>query len=585
MAASESSIDILDELDKYEKNRKADYSIWGYLYQFDLMFYDMLTDRKKDDLFNDYPKLEDSCDVITYEAEMIEDYCKKFIINDQKHVRLAQIKYNARSYKNFYKENSDALKTLYYVYLKAKIIDCEWFDLKCSLFYFNQNKNNHNNKDYSDEIKKELNIIIKKESKKLQDILDDESNIEIDEWVASTIDNEIIFNKLGKKDLSGRIQYLFYNLSNDEYLDDFIDNKLIIRKVEERQELINIIKQILEEDYAKLIRDDYSLSRDINKGDLLYSLGINFIINEWQSKKIKNDRKPIELPEIIEYIKSVNSTDISVDHIIEKTLVEYFEQLNKIIEDNIYEEEIEKDLEEEQVDNIIENYQVLLHELLKFMKYKMKEKKNRYSLFNTIAEDRFRNRAEYMEISPIDEYGLINQMKGLFIDFCRRTLKIMYWEKYIQKKEINLEKWFRLEDELWIFTKTDLKTKGILLPNANDDRVRDICRDIVYRMRKVNEKYSKPRVWYFKNIGKSKQYSHGVPYSLREKLRRGEMHYSLNISNIPDENVRNNIAGYNEDSFYIECMNCLKMESMLNHELIEHLFSERCVGCGIKKCR
>ena len=38
MTHSEVLTDILELLDEFEKNRKADYSIWGYLYQFDLMF-------------------------------------------------------------------------------------------------------------------------------------------------------------------------------------------------------------------------------------------------------------------------------------------------------------------------------------------------------------------------------------------------------------------------------------------------------------------------------------------------------------------------------------------------------------------
>ncbi|CEQ02930.1 Uncharacterised protein [[Clostridium] sordellii] len=587
MTESKILIDTLDMLDEFEKNRKADYSIWGYLYQFDLMFYDMLTDKDKSDLFNDYNKLSGKLDIITYEAEMIEDYCKEFTINDQKHVRLAQIKYNARSKTNFYKENKDALKTLYYIYLKAKILDCESFDLKCSLFYFNQNEKNNNSNDYSDKIREELETIINSEVKKLDDELNNkDSKIEPNEWVSTTIDNEILYNQLTSKDLSGRIQYLFYNLSNKEYLNDFIDNTLITKKVPERQDLIAMIKQKLEEEYSYLRSNDYSLSEEINKGDLLYSLGINFIINEWQSKKEKNERKPINLQQVLEYIHSMNSRDVLIDDIVEKILVEYFDELIYIIESDIYKDIYDDKFEEQQGNEIIDNFEILLHELLEFLRRILKERTARYSLFNTISNNRFKTREEYLQMSVIEEYAIINQMKDLFMDFCRRILKIMYWEKYIQNKSIDLDEWFRIDEELWIFKKKDLKIKTVLLPNVSDDRVKDICRDIVYRMRKVDNKYSKPRLWYFKSINENKGYSDRILYDLREiQGRGGMMHYTLNITKIADDNIRNNIVGNNDDYFYIECMDCLKMNSMSNYESIEHIFSERCVKCGIRKSR
>ncbi|MFR8972038.1 hypothetical protein [Romboutsia timonensis] len=583
MTHSEVLTDILELLDEFEKNRKADYSIWGYLYQFDLMFFDMLTDRKEKDLFNDYDNIKNEVDIITYEAEMVEDYCKKFISNNKEYIRLAQIKYNARSKSNFYKENKDALKTLYYMYLKSKVLDCELFDFKCSLFYYNENENNNNETNFSKEIKEELKSIIDKELEHLDKKLNDEENdINVDKCVAASLDSEIIYNSLESKNLAGRIQYLFYNIHSEAYLNDFVDNILIVKKVPERQSLIRDIKDILEKNYSYLRSDNYSLSRDINKGDLLYSLGINFIINEWQSKADKNDRKPINLEDIKNYIISTNNRDISIDDIVENLLIEYFNELSDQVVNMIYE------VEDENIDvnEMMDNLERLLKDLLVYFTRILKKKSNRYSFFNTISNNKFKTKEEYLQNSVIEEYGIINQMKDLFISFCLRTLKIMYWEKYINNNEIDLNTWFKVDDDLFIFKKNDLKIKAILLPNVDNDRVKYICREIVQRINKIDYTYSKPRLWYFKEIGESKGYSCRVPYKLQEKeLRKGKMHYSLDITKIPNENSKNNIVGYDDDYFYIECMDCLKMNDISNYEYIKYIFSERCVKCKYAKNR
>ncbi len=578
--------DTLSMLDKFEENRKADYSIWGYLYQFDLMFYDMLTDKAENDLFDDYDKLNGKVCNIIYEAEMVEDYCKEFILDNKLHIRLAQIKYNARSKSVFYKTNKDALKTLYYIYLKSLILDCEEFDFKCSLFYFNLNKDN-NEIDYSEKIKLELTDIVKKEIESLKKKLkEDEDKSNYNEWVAANIDDEIIYKELGSKDLDGRIQYLFYNYSSDYNIDNFINNILIVKKVPKREDLINDIKEVLERDYNDLIDDTYSLSQFINKGDMLYSLGVNFIINEWQSKKDKSERKPINLNEVKSYIQSINSNDISMENIVENLLVKFFEEILEFIYDQIFEDESENLNEED----MIIKFEKLSYDLLKYFKKILKLKSNRYALFNTISNNRFKTIDEYLGLSVIDEYTIINQMKDLFISFCVRILKIMYWEKYINNNEIRLTDWFKIDQELLIFRKKDLKIKTILLPNAYDDRVKSICKDTVHRINRINQivpHYSKPRVWYFKNINDNKKYSDRISYTLEEikKPNGKKMQYRLNIANIPDPKDRNNIVGCNDDYFYIECMDCLKMNEISNYEYIEYIFSERCVNCELKKNR
>ncbi|MCS4525683.1 hypothetical protein JTS98_02940 [Clostridium botulinum] len=118
----------LRELDKLEEKRKADYSIWGYLYQFDLAFYDMLCQYQGKDLF-------DKCNEIknpTYELETIEDYSKYYKNNDKNYLNLAQVKYSsgANEFTHW-----DVLLGLYYNYLYIKNNCNEDIIVNCSVFF------------------------------------------------------------------------------------------------------------------------------------------------------------------------------------------------------------------------------------------------------------------------------------------------------------------------------------------------------------------------------------------------------------------------------------------------------------------
>lgn len=580
--------DTLSMLDEFEDSRKADYSIWGYLYQFDLMFYDMLTDKRENDLFNDFENMSLDVENLIYEAEMIEDYCKQFKLNDKLYIRLAQIKYNARSKAFFYKYNEDALKTLYYMYLKSIILDCEEFDLKCALFYYNESSTS-NSVDYSKEIKSKLENLVEEEKTKLEkklkaneenneeeelkkDLKKDKVKIDVNEWIASSKDDDTIYSKLKGKNLDERIQYLFYNLSSQDHIDNFIKNILIVKKVPERQILIGEIKDILKE-YEYLLSDDYSLSDEIDKRDMLYSLGINFIINEWQSKKEKSERKPIKIEDIKRYIKSLNNSNISINEIINKILIEYFDELFELIEDQVeledeeYEDEIKICSEE-----IIRRFDELLYILLDYFKEVLKDKSNRYSFFNTISNSKFKTKEEYNELKPIEEYIEISQARESFIEFCYRLLKIMYWDKYINNNKIDLNQWFKFDDELFIFKRGNLESKSILLSRAEPSRAKTTYKNVKARINRAPKNYIKPKLWYFNKQGKKRGYNN-------------KKSYYINICNIDDNDKNCEIDKLNEDYFYIECMECLNINEINNHKETKHIFNERCVNCGSKKNR
>ncbi|NAS18707.1 hypothetical protein GND98_012715 [Clostridium butyricum] len=124
-------MDLLDsvvKLDNEEENRKADYSIWGFLYQFDLTLLDILKNNTENDIFEDGKKDADTI----YQIEVVEDYIKTYTINDKDYIRLAQVKYTSTS-NSFSKW--EVIVDLYYNYLKIKN-DCNAeIDYKCYILF------------------------------------------------------------------------------------------------------------------------------------------------------------------------------------------------------------------------------------------------------------------------------------------------------------------------------------------------------------------------------------------------------------------------------------------------------------------
>ncbi|HID0828255.1 TPA: hypothetical protein ACXDAW_002799, partial [Clostridium botulinum] len=264
----------LRELDKLEEKRKADYSIWGYLYQFDLAFYDMLCQYQGKDLF-------DKCNEIknpTYELETIEDYSKYYKNNDKNYLNLAQVKYSsgANEFTHW-----DVLLGLYYNYLYIKNNCNEDIIVNCSVFFSTPTRIDVS----KDDVTNNGVTIIKEHLKILDKIIIDIS--------------DGVINKLGNFDK--RIDYVYKKYHTEKHLKDFINNHLIIKWFEDKKDIkANIKKKLIE-----IFGDKFTTVDTEIKGDILYSLGINYVISEWQNKKKRKDIRIINIDSIVNYYNTV----------------------------------------------------------------------------------------------------------------------------------------------------------------------------------------------------------------------------------------------------------------------------------------
>ncbi|MCS4477519.1 hypothetical protein JTT08_04440 [Clostridium botulinum] len=108
-----------------------------------------------------------------------------------------------------------------------------------------------------------------------------------------------VINKLGNFDK--RIDYVYKKYHTEKHLKDFINNHLIIKWFEDKKDIkANIKKKLIE-----IFGDKFTTVDTEIKGDILYSLGINYVISEWQNKKKRKDIRIINIDSIVNYYNTV----------------------------------------------------------------------------------------------------------------------------------------------------------------------------------------------------------------------------------------------------------------------------------------
>ncbi|MBV4418927.1 hypothetical protein KM800_06200 [Clostridium tyrobutyricum] len=521
--------EILYKLDKGEERRKADFSIWGYLYQFDLMLMDMLSQNDEGNFFNDLTKDVDA----EYEIEMVEDYAKNFIYDNKQYIRIAQVKYHSKS-NNF--NDKEAIVLLYYAYLKFINLKCSDIDFKCGLFYYNKIKEGWDNKKIRNFFKDSLNNYMKDEVKPQV------SMTEIKSYETSNKGNGKVPNNI-----KNRVKTIVNKLSNDSIIDKFINKCIVVSWVSDRQKLISDIKDLLSNMYS-----DYFLKYQEKRKDILYSLCINYIINSWQKKKNKSERIYIKLSDINRRLKELsdNEDETNFERLI-NSLRSYFDTAIKDIKELLLD-----DYSETEVQDIIMTYCNISENFYNYFILTFKNRNHIYSFLNTIAPDEFMSLDDYNTLNSEKKYDIFLENKTFIRSYISRVIKFIYAYTINNKQyKLKIENWFAIDDEMWLFKHPYENKESILLPKPHDRpklmRKRILKR--IYRSRKT------PNTWLF---GDSKF----------------EGFYELHINKpLYSNDVEVDKPGYKKP-FSVECMECFKEDEPANIKQLNRIFEERCVS-------
>ncbi len=517
-------VDILFELDKGEEKRKADYTIWGYLYQFDLMLYDMLNQNTTEDMFGDNMVDVDA----EYEVEMVEDYAKSFIFDTKQYFRIAQIKYHSQS--DEFKDK-EAILLLYYAYLKYKSLNTNNSDFKCALFYYNKNEEVWSSERIREFLKNSIEDFMA-------------TNTAIEESATTQQSTPKRKTKKGNS-LNARVKKIIGQSSNQDRINEFVDGVSKVKWTNERQALIELIKEKLIQKYPNDFNNYLT-----NKGDILYSLYIDYIINSWQKKKRRKERVKIRLSDIeIRVMQLINYEEETFYQSIINNIRDTTLQILNLIEENL------ESLGEIEAKQVVKKYELIAFVINENIKKYFSNKRYRFSFLNTITQDDFCEYSIYETYKVEKEYELFLINEKQILNFINRAMKFIYY--YRDKNpgyKINFDDWFSITNEFWLFRNPDDKRNIILFPKPYSYPLSAHNRNLL----RINKSNIRPEIWYF---GKVK--SKGI--------------YDLEVLK-PDESKQVIIDKPNVNKCYrIDCMNCLVEDEPDNFDKIESIFKEGCV--------
>lgn len=517
----------LRELDKIEDKRKADYSIWGYLYQFDLVFYDMLCQYKGEDLFGKCNQIKQPI----YELETIEDYSKYYTENNIKYLNLAQVKYS--SWENKF-THWGVFIGLYYNYLYINNNCKDNITINCSIFFSTPR-----------EIKVSHEDIIDIGKKTIEDYLNNLRDVAID------ISDEKI-NELNN--FEDRINYVYKKYHTEEQLTEFINSNIIIKWFEDKTKIKEKIKEKLLSEFG----DKFTNILNGRKGDILYSLGINYIISEWQKKNKRKDVIKIGIQNILNYYDTITLKEDEMYknlylNYIRSTIEEVMQYTKRCLVRN------GKGCEEADVE-VRDKLSGNADKVYEYLSVIFNNKHSRYALLNTVMLTPTISKEEYLKLDKINEFSLLLQASTYLNSFIKRLFNIMHFNDIHGLSEDNeLDKLIVLENDFILINLSSEKRKCILLPKGYQDPLDS--HQIIFD--RIMGTHIRPSVWYFDdNI-----------------TRQGR--YDLLIDKVDDKTV--NIGKPYDNKYYIECMKCLKENEIFNICDINCIFNERCKENGNSK--
>ncbi|MDU4892357.1 MAG: hypothetical protein E6344_18720 [Clostridium sp.] len=523
-------LDAIIRLDKEEQNRKADYTIWGFLYQFNLVLLDILNEGTDEDVFCDGEK-DDECN---YQIEVIEDYIKYFEKNDKYHIRLVQVKYNSKS-EEF--DNWNVLLDLYYNYLQLKGYSSDDFDFKACILYHTKS----NIRIDEEEIVSKGNTVIDRYINAIEEI----ASTKVGE--VSKLGKHILENKSKQNQLSRQTKCLeeLHTSKDKEY---FLKNAVSIKWKDNLEGVISEIKEKLNCAFSNILTE-YDTEK---RKDIIYSVAINYIYSKWQRKNDRLDEVIIKPSQFYSYIKDA-ATNKAVPY---NYLISNIMNIVKIIEDEIADEMIEEGYDDWEVGGVLSKYYSdIFIEVIKFFNKKLVDKINRFKLLNTVMANFDKDYISYDKLSEIDEINEFGRAYQFLFGYIKRLVK------FIKNSGCKVEESLDFETEIIQFKNKNEKRECVLLPNSTNLRPLSVHKKVLAKLKANNQS---PSVWYF------------------DKVNVPNRRYEVNIVHPTlDNKVNINLPQRNE--YFIECMDCLDESSYFKEDNIHCIYKEECRLNGQKK--
>lgn len=345
---------------------------------------------------------------------------------------------------------------------------------------------------------------------------------------------------------------LFETMASEKSLEDFVEKFDVIHRQD-----INLYKKELMEALAKA----YPNSDKDGNGErwqlILLGLAISYIQRRYTLVNPVFDQLRVDKKEFDQYMKDYSRTKT------ERTIANYLvgivcEEYGEIINNNEL-----SDMQTRILNMICQNTMRWINEIGKTVE-------GQYQLLNTYSTDDVSRITDYKGESVDARLIYIAECKPHFLVFLEYLWKIMLnicQEKVNNETEIFSQ--LEIFDPLYYmdtsvtdyvclnFPKDKYVNHSVILPRVGGN-FKGVKRKIVERMVNISPK---PEKWFFEN----------------SKLARGKNYYNYSTANV---NENPTITDLGEDSFYIECMDCIGIDEgewSIQEDCNGCIFSEKCV--------
>lgn len=363
------------------------------------------------------------------------------------------------------------------------------------------------------------------------------------EWLRNNI---YITNK--KEDQKAK---LFVKMASENSIDSFVREFSISHQVD-----ISEYKEKLAEQLAKVFPNTVNNGDEGNWKLILLGLAISYIQRRYTLADSDFERLRIDKKEFIIYMTE------SVQTKTENTIVSYMVGIASEVYGEIISNNTLSDLQTHILNLIYHNTVVWIEGIAKTVE-------GQYKLLNTFSIEDEKKVSEYKVLELDARVIKIAECKSSYIVFLNYMWKIIL---NLCQEKIKLEVDITMNSDLlkpdnyidqsvmeyvcFNFPEDKYASHSIILPRVGGD-FNGTKRKIVGRMIKMSQK---PEKWFFEN----------------NKIIRGKNYYDYSTANI---NEKATVADLGEDSFYIECMDCIGIDEAewnIPEICSECIFSEKC---------
>jgi hypothetical protein len=321
-------------------------------------------------------------------------------------------------------------------------------------------------------------------------------------------------------------------------------------KISEFKKVTYSLQEIREKLKGKL-RLRYSSVRGEYNEAYLYAAAVSKLINDGR------DKNTLSLELLDHYFKNEHP-QVNSDFYTRKIIDQVICLIAEHVEDVEYPQTISSFLGESEVpsvdEELVNKYIKIARKLKDFMMGKLQIPEYRKSFLNTVVA----GKVSSYEINALSEYERFLDYSDSIKAFIAKLAKIVFYHQSLPDETVDLNHWFEIGSSVWLFKYPyEARRDGVIL---GDVRQSDYAPRVMGELlERLSENKIKPNVWYLGLVGDIRSHH--------------KQKYKPTQTKIDDEDSP---CKPGDDSFYIQCLNCLGVTQYDRIDTVSNIFMEKC---------